>query len=252
MSFLLRHEAAGPPLAHARELTGFFSTPEEEEPEPGGWRPFQLLGCVLEPELIRLLDRPRRRELPDVEVVIRTDDGQPIGAYYVGGPTVLAQHPAADGTLDLLLNGFFFRYPHPAAEAVWAAWRRAFPPAPGGWATDGPAHRAGWLEAARIHASTPGVPPLDDQPPGRDYQVAGGSVTDRAAFYCALGEAINGPGGYFGAGSDALRDCLAGGFGARPPFRLVWHDYDVTRRSVPDLDRLLEPLLAVGVEIEPR
>ncbi|GAB2889752.1 barstar family protein [Streptomyces mayteni] len=254
MTYLLRHEGAGPTLAHARELTGFFTGPEEdeEEHENGGWRPFQLLGCTLEPELTRLLDHPRRRELPNVDLVFLDANGQSIGRYYVGGPTVLAQHPAADGTVDLLLNGFFFRYPHPAAEAVWAAWRRAFPPAPGGWAADGPEHRAGWLEAVRIRASTPGVRPLDDPPPGATYELAGGLVTDAAAFYCALGEAINGPGGYFGGTSDALRDCLAGGFGARPPFRLVWHDHDVTRRSLPDLDRLVEPLLAAGVRIEPR
>ncbi|MFD5322023.1 barstar family protein [Streptomyces sp. NPDC127098] len=254
MTYLLRHEEAGPALATARELTGFFTAPQEgeSEQEPGGWRPFQLLGCVLEPELTQLLDHPRRRELPNVDVVILADTGQPIGAYYVGGPTVLAQHPTTDGSVDLLLNGYFFRYPNLAAGPVWAEWRRAFPPAPGGWATGGPEHRAGWLEAIRVHATTVGRPRPDDRPAGTSYELAGGAVTDPPAFYCALGEAINGPAGYFGGNSDALRDCLAGGFGARVPFRLVWHDFAVARRSLPDLDRLLEPLLAAGVEIEQR
>ncbi|MCC8247074.1 barstar family protein [Saccharothrix luteola] len=39
-----------------------------------------------------------------------------------------------------------------------------------------------------------------------------------------MGEAINGPGGYFGWNLDALDECVTGQFGAHPPFRLVWHD----------------------------
>ncbi|TDC25273.1 hypothetical protein E1265_07325 [Streptomyces sp. 8K308] len=247
MTFVLRHEEAGPTLVHARELAGFFTAPEEGEgeQEPGGWRPFQLLGCSVSPEVTG------RRELPNAELAILDQADRVIGAYYVGGPTVLAQHPAVDGRYDVLLNGYFFRFPNPAAGPVWEEWRRGFPPAPGGWAAGGPDHRAGWLEAARVHASTPGLPPTDDRPAGTAYELSGDAVTDPLAFYCALGEAINGPAGYFGANSDALRDCLAGGFGARVPFRLVWRDFAVARRALPDLDRLLEPLLAAGGQIEP-
>jgi RNAse (barnase) inhibitor barstar len=57
-------------------------------------------------------------------------------------------------------------------------------------------------------------------------------VTDRPGFYCAIGEAVNGPGGYFGANLDALRDCLRGGFGATAPFHLVWHASTVARTSL--------------------
>lgn len=41
-------------------------------------------------------------------------------------------------------------------------------------------------------------------------------------FYCAMGEAVNGPGGYFGATLDGLHDCLRGGSGITAPFDLVW------------------------------
>lgn len=47
-------------------------------------------------------------------------------------------------------------------------------------------------------------------------------ATDHAGLYLALGEAVNGPGGYFGAGPDSLADCLRGGFGATVPFTVVW------------------------------
>ncbi|WP_432926932.1 barstar family protein [Microbispora sp. CA-135349] len=56
-----------------------------------------------------------------------------------------------------------------------------------------------------------------DRPPGRAYDLNGSHVTDKAGFYLAIGEAINGPGGYFGCNLDALNDCLRGRFGARTP-----------------------------------
>ncbi|MET8423897.1 barstar family protein [Nocardia sp. NPDC004860] len=54
------------------------------------------------------------------------------------------------------------------------------------------------------------------------FTLDGQAVTDIDSFYCALGEAINGPGGYFGWNLDALVDCLRGGWGATSPFTLKW------------------------------
>ncbi|WP_372446956.1 barstar family protein [Nocardia goodfellowii] len=60
----------------------------------------------------------------------------------------------------------------------------------------------------------------------------GQAVTDIASFYCALGEAINGPGGYFGWNLDALWDCLRGGWGASSPFTLEWLHSDVAQEHL--------------------
>jgi hypothetical protein len=51
-------------------------------------------------------------------------------------------------------------------------------------------------------------------------------------FSCAVGEAVNGPGGYFGWNLDAFDDCLRGHWGARAPFTLVWHDAAVAREHL--------------------
>ncbi|WP_233579381.1 barstar family protein [Verrucosispora sp. FIM060022] len=103
-----------------------------------------------------------------------------------------------------------------------------------------------------------------DRPPGTTYDLDGRYVTDIEGFYCAIGEAVNGPGGYFGWNLDALHDCLRGGFGARTPFRLVWHDSAVARahlvagcdgrRLAPAtiLDDLLDILAAHQVEVDLR
>ena len=65
-----------------------------------------------------------------------------------------------------------------------------------------------------------------------EYHLHGAGITDRASCYAVLGEAVNGPGGYYGSNLDALADCLRGGFGTEPPFTLVWHDSAVARRRL--------------------
>jgi hypothetical protein len=53
------------------------------------------------------------------------------------------------------------------------------------------------------------------------FEFDGQYVTDYAGTYCAVGEAINEPGGYSGADLGALGDCQGGGFEARIPFTLA-------------------------------
>lgn len=55
-------------------------------------------------------------------------------------------------------------------------------------------------------------------------------MTDEAGLYCALGEAIGGPGAYYGWNRDALADCL--GDGVPLPFTLVWHRSEVARAAL--------------------
>lgn len=43
-------------------------------------------------------------------------------------------------------------------------------------------------------------------------------------FYCALGEAVNGPRGYFGSNLDALADCLSSSYGHGQLSVVVWRN----------------------------
>jgi hypothetical protein len=103
-----------------------------------------------------------------------------------------------------------------------------------------------------------------DRPAGTTYDLDGQFVTDIEGFFCAIGEAINGPGGYVGWNGAALNDCLRGRFGARAPFRLVWHHSAIAREHlVAGYDRrrlgpaitlpdLLDMLAAHQIEIDLR
>jgi RNAse (barnase) inhibitor barstar len=66
------------------------------------------------------------------------------------------------------------------------------------------------------------------------YVIEGAEVTGLDSFWKAVGEAVNGPGGYFGRNLDALADCLSGGFGTPDDgdFVFEWHDHELSRRAL--------------------
>jgi len=86
--------------------------------------------------------------------------------------------------------------------------------------------------------------------PGRFLQLQGSWIKDRQDFYLAIGEAINGPRGYFGGDLDTMEDCLSGGFGAQPPFTIVWDDADVSREHLGCyFDKLVEVFIDNKVDV---
>ncbi|MFI6055250.1 barstar family protein [Streptomyces violascens] len=66
------------------------------------------------------------------------------------------------------------------------------------------------------------------------YVLEGRRIHTLADFWLVIGEAVNGPGGYFGRNLDALNDCLRGGFGTPEDgdFTVEWHDHAVSRRAL--------------------
>ncbi len=82
----------------------------------------------------------------------------------------------------------------------------------------------------------------------RLYVIDGAQVTSLESFWKALGEAVNGPGGYFGESLDGLEDCLHGGFGTPDDedFGFEWRAHEVSKRYLgyPETIRQLERRLA--------
>ncbi|MCF2527021.1 barstar family protein, partial [Yinghuangia soli] len=83
-----------------------------------------------------------------------------------------------------------------------------------------------------------GARPRGERPADHHYELDGRNVTDEPGLYLALGEAVNGPGGYFGCNLDALVDCLRGRFGYTAPGTLLWRDAATARAH---LSRRLTP-----------
>ncbi|MFF2660214.1 barstar family protein [Kitasatospora sp. NPDC058032] len=66
------------------------------------------------------------------------------------------------------------------------------------------------------------------------YVLDGTRIGTTDDFWRAIGEAVNGPGGYFGRNLDALADCLGGGFGTPDDddFVVEWHDHRPSREHL--------------------
>jgi hypothetical protein len=87
-----------------------------------------------------------------------------------------------------------------------------------------------WREGDRKPGQAADVGRDPDKPPGTVYHLDGRYVTDYDAFFCAIGEAVNGPGGWFGDDLFWLHENAAtGDGGAAPGFRMVWHNAEVAR-----------------------
>ncbi len=80
------------------------------------------------------------------------------------------------------------------------------------------------------------------------YEIDGERIQDTDGFYTMVGEAVNGPGGYFGRGLDSLNDCLRGGFGTPEDgaVSFVWRNSQRSRviLGYPETVRQLERRLA--------
>ncbi|MFJ6406936.1 barstar family protein [Streptomyces hydrogenans] len=154
-------------------------------------------------------------------------------------------------------EGFFT--PAPEGERVWDLIRTGRLNRVGLWHGLAPADRRAWLSVALMSGGYRRQG-QSDAPAGRVFTLDGRHIVDEDSFSCALGEAVDGPGGYFGWNLDALDDCLCGGWGATVPFTLHWDSSAVSRerlaevvetadRDVPLFDLLLEVLASRGARV---
>ncbi|GAA2467923.1 barstar family protein [Winogradskya humida] len=185
-----------------------------------------LIGCRLEPVFQQLFNPGEPRRIVAGVGAIAADGAvvRMIDSWVTG--TVVASVPSAygDGLVDVTVDSDS-REPSPTGlRDIVDIWRAGRPTERNLWAGYDRALRDEWAGVALAnHAGSTSAEPFD---------LDGRFVTDVEGFYCALGEAVNGPGGYFGWNLDALEDCLRGGWGARPPFRLRWHDSAVAREHL--------------------
>ncbi|WAL73755.1 barstar family protein [Kitasatospora sp. YST-16] len=221
--FELTASRSGPePLAVGAEVTGLLV--EREGP---GRLPVQLVGCELTGPLRARFDSgyrgwPAYTELWALDdtgrVLCRVPTGLAVGRTW---PSVLG-----GGLLDVLLSVSPDQLPGSAARTVWRQWQAGPPRQAGSWRGLGTAAKETWQTLA-LYLREPGP-----DRSGGEYHLDGREVEDVTGLHCAIGEAVNGPGGYYGREWNGLRDCLGGGFGLVPPFTLVWHDFAATEEEL--------------------
>lgn len=171
----------------------------------------------------------------NAELTLLLPSGEPAGTYDLTRFMATGVHmsPGTPGLVDLAIRAY--RDVEEGAGAVWELVRTGRLDRPGLWRSYG---RRAWLSVALKRGVRGPMGVLD-----------GRGVVDVDAFYCALGEAVNGPGGYYGWNLDAVVDCLRGGWGATPPFTLRWLESSVARQRLPEFETVLEILREGGVDV---
>ncbi|MEU7292364.1 barstar family protein [Streptomyces exfoliatus] len=251
----------GPPESHrgpvrlhdGRRWLGSCEEFTRVQPAPRPRPPFVLRGLVPGGQLRAALEKGTRRalELEQVELELRDRRGEPLTSLLMWGrvarwrPSALGSEPTDQthqpdqldliSVVDLELDSTF-HHPVPAwARPVWERWLTGPPEEPAAWAGLDTRLRGAWHDLVRERACRR---TFRDRPAGATYELDGRHVTDEPGLWLALGEAVNGPGGYFGGNFGALHDCLGGFFGFTAPGTLVWRDSAVARTH---LSRLLSP-----------
>lgn len=194
--------------------------------------PLVLRGLAPSEQLRQALSKGTRRalDLEQAALEIRDDRGESLTETLLW-TKVSAWRPSAVRTdlIDLELDGKLFTPVPEYVRPLWEQWFAGPPDTPGAWAGLDTRQRWAWLDLVRDRACRRAH---RDRPSGHAYELDGRHITDVPGLYLALGEAVNGPGGYFGGCPAAVDDCLRGTFGYTAPGALLWSDAAIVREHL--------------------
>lgn len=213
-------------IATFGQLRDFFDGPEpgyDDDGVPQAIKSFTLLKVRLEV--------PWSDSGPDgchgLRIAIHDSGDQAIGHYHIT-PTFIDAGGTADGAMSIRISGDVSPNPQIGADVIWERWSESLPKQINEWVPLTSSERRAWLHVVALHAFELHQFTDKDGP----FTLDGRGVTDEAGFYCAVGEMVNGPGGYFGWNLDAFEDCLVRGWGAKPGFTLIWKDFAIAMGSL--------------------
>lgn len=155
-------------------------------------------------------------------------DGQPFITHEIQDVHHLASHGEDAHMMELLLAGGFATEYSSEEWKLLERWSSQMPQEKNQWVTLCTSERRHWLDACAAIRRTH----RPHRPVRVTYDMDASHVTDYPSFFIAIGEAIHGPGGYFGRNVDALSDCLCGGFGATSPFTLKIRHAEIAQRHL--------------------
>ncbi|MEV7471865.1 barstar family protein [Streptomyces kronopolitis] len=207
-------------LITAEGIQGFFVAPDQTPPNDVTFTKVHTF-------------HQTRKKTEDTDLEILNYRQEKIGEYYIG-PTSLntpAPHTGSAECTSFSYSFFGYTCEFPRAGEVWLRWAGKDIVEPGEWATYPVEFHESWLHVVQtawftarrstIRYGTDAIAHID-----------GSKTGTRSSFFCALGEAMNGPGGYFGSNLDALIDCLSSTRRAGQELRVAWDNFSSSREKL--------------------
>ncbi|WP_436973735.1 barstar family protein [Nocardia asteroides] len=156
------------------------------------------------------------------EIRILSRNRDIIGSYYVSDIVITPIDTVISESVDLFdipIVCNVLTPPSAVERPLWNMRREGGPKVLNTWQTLSDVDLYSWIRVAQVYQLHN---PAPTSPPGTTFFIDGQGIENVPGLFCALGEAVNGPGGYFGMGLESLADCLHGGFGASAPFSISW------------------------------
>jgi RNAse (barnase) inhibitor barstar len=238
--YVMVDEPSADVLVKAEDVSGFFVRPGEEPDE------VTFLG-------VHMVNNSRKAT-EDAVLNILNRQGEKIGEYFIGRTSRRRMSTElVDSTPPhVSYRPFVNRCEFPEAESIWRRWALGPKLKKNEWPTLPASHQNAWLHVVQnswfssghraARYGTNGVAGVD-----------GAMITSKPGFYCALGEAVNGPAGYFGSNLDALADCLSSEAEdpEAPPLKILWTNFRASQSSLGRefTDSVVSTLLEFNVKV---
>ncbi|WP_405642591.1 barstar family protein [Streptomyces uncialis] len=219
--YVVSDEGSGDVLVAAKGVEGFFVDPEAESSEVAFLRACEV--------------KKGRQKIEDAVLEVRNRQREKIGEYFIGRVVLrdTGREELGGNFARVTYRHFGNRCEYPDAERIWPRWASELALGKGEWLRWPVNCQSAWLHvvqnswfASNRRAARYGVEEI--------VHLDGAQISTKSGFFCALGEAVNGPGGYFGSNLDALADCISSSSGEGPPARIVWQNFQASREFLDD------------------
>ncbi|WP_327069989.1 barstar family protein [Kitasatospora sp. NBC_01302] len=196
-------------LVVAEDIRGFFVGPDRQ---PDGLITFT--GLCQAPLV--------KQKIEEAQLEVLNHRQERIGSYDAGPVLLTPGHGAVGGERgDLECSYLGYTCEYESAGEIWRRWAQEIPLEQREWARWPAGSHWSWLHVAQVAWFT-GRRRAMNYGTASEASIDGGVIYNKASFYCALGEAVNGPGGYFGSNIDAVADCLSASRESMANFQLTW------------------------------
>lgn len=231
-------EDLGVPILQAEDVSGFFVDSQ------GGYSDVVFVN-------VHELDGFRRTS-ESTELHIMDFRGRKVGEYYVGRVAFSGPSPWGEFGFksSVSCRSFGHRCEYFDAKKIWSRWTSGEPLKFGEWAEWPKCLQNSWLHVVQNSWFSMG------KEPGRygasaSVRLDGSNIRGKSGFYCAIGEAVNGPGGYYGSNLDALASCISSEDGLGPLVDVSWENFQVSQKYLSSefLDSVLSVFSEFGISV---